>query len=149
MLEIREARGEDAAFLQELYLQHLTSHPSPEREGLEEWAAQLERFRRDEYYHLLVGIADGRPVSSVTLVVVPNLTHGRRPYALIENVVTHAAYRKRGYAGALMAHASALAQRAGCYKIMLMTGSKRPETLRFYESCGFSRGEKTGFLKRL
>jgi GNAT superfamily N-acetyltransferase len=149
MLQIREAQREDAPFLQELYRYHLSACPPKQAEPLAEWERMLERFSQDESYHLLVGTIEGRPVCSVTLIVIPNLTHGRRPYALIENVVTHAAYRGRGYAGALMEHARMLAKQAGCYKLMLLTGSKKPETLRFYERCGFNRQEKTGFYMAL
>ena len=52
-------------------------------------------------------------------------------------------------APALLQEATRLAREAGCYKIMLLTGSKQESTLRFYEQNGFRRGEKTGFLKRL
>lgn len=41
----------------------------------------------------------------------------------------------------------ATAWEAGCYKVMLMTGSKRPETLRFYADAGFEQS-KTGFQIR-
>jgi hypothetical protein len=37
---------------------------------------------------------------------------------------------------------------ANCYKVMLATGSPKPETLRFYESAGFERGGKTFFQAR-
>ena len=86
-------------------------------------------------------------VSSVTLVVIPNLTRGGAFYALIENVVTHADHRQRGYARALIQTAAAEAWDKGCYKVMLLTGSKNPATLRFYANCGFSQN-KTGFQMR-
>ncbi|KQV64510.1 GNAT family N-acetyltransferase [Rhizobium sp. Root1220] len=95
----------------------------------------------------LIGLAGETPAASVTLIVVPNLTRNGAPYAVIENVVTAAAYRKRGYAGALIRHAIAAAWQAGCYKVMLLTGSKEPATLRFYEDCGFIQ-DKTGFQIR-
>ena len=38
---------------------------------------------------------------------------------------------------------------ADCYKVMLMTGSKKPSTLAFYASAGFEQS-KTGFqIRRL
>jgi GNAT superfamily N-acetyltransferase len=36
----------------------------------------------------------------------------------------------------------------GCYKAMLMTGSKRPSTHGFYLACGFSGDAKTAYLAR-
>ncbi|KAA1182717.1 GNAT family N-acetyltransferase [Rhizobium tropici] len=86
-------------------------------------------------------------VSSVTLVVIPNLTRGGTPYALIENVVTHADYRRRGLAGTVIRKAFASAWERSCYKVMLLTGSKNPATLRFYANCGFTQ-DKTGFQVR-
>ncbi len=88
-----------------------------------------------------------KAVSSVTLIVTPNLTRGGAPYALIENVVTHADYRQRGFAGAVIRTAVASAWERNCYKVMLLTGSKNPATLRFYANCGFTQ-DKTGFQIR-
>ncbi|MCL2884512.1 MAG: GNAT family N-acetyltransferase [Oscillospiraceae bacterium] len=149
MLLIREAVLDDVDVLCELYTKHLTATPPEEAPDKAAWTALLGMLIADGDYHLLVGEADGRVVSSVTLIVIRNLTHNLRPYALIENVVTHADYRHKGYASALMGRAGEIAQNAGCYKIMLMTGSKQESTLQFYERCGFSRHEKTAFLKRL
>ncbi len=96
---------------------------------------------------IFIGLAGDIAAASVALVVVPNLTRGGAPYALIENVVTSAAFRKRGFARALIRHAVSEAWAAGCYKVMLLTGSKEPATLRFYENCGF-RQDKTGYQIR-
>lgn len=87
-------------------------------------------------------------VATCTLIVIPNLTRGGRPYGLIENVVTHPDYRRRGYATAVLKHALEAAWGRGCYKAMLLTGSRNEDTLRFYESAGFQRGVKTGFVAR-
>jgi GNAT superfamily N-acetyltransferase len=84
-------------------------------------------------------------VSSCTLAIVPNLSRGGRPYGIIENVVTHADHRRRGFGRRVLEHAIALAWRADCYKVHLATGSQRESTLRFYESAGFQRGSKTYF----
>lgn len=34
-----------------------------------------------------------------------------------------------------------------CYKMMLLTGSKRQSTLDFYENAGYNRSDKTAFIK--
>jgi GNAT superfamily N-acetyltransferase len=86
-------------------------------------------------------------VSSITLIVIPNLTRAGASYALIENVVTHTGYRKQGHARALIEKAFTLAWQGGCYKVMLLTGSEDPATLRFYSGCGFVQN-KTGFQRR-
>jgi GNAT superfamily N-acetyltransferase len=96
---------------------------------------------------VFIGFLDETPTSTVTLVVVPNLTRSGASYALIENVVTDHDHRQRGHAGALIRHAVNAAWDAGCYKVMLLTGATEPATLSFYENCGFVR-DKTGFQIR-
>jgi len=148
-MEIREAMIEDVDDLQELYLKHLTSYPPKEPQVKEEWISLLKKLKQDKDYHLIVGVVDGKAVSSVTLVVIRNLTHNLRPYAVMENVVTHNDYRNRGYASKLNEYATNIAKQENCYKIMLMTGSKKESTLNFYKKNGFNIGEKTAFLKRM
>ncbi|MNW67019.1 Acetyltransferase (GNAT) family protein [compost metagenome] len=58
-------------------------------------------------------------------------------------------YRKRGHGGRVLRKAIQLAKEHNCYKVMLMTSSKKEETLRFYEECGLEKGKKTGFIKYL
>ncbi|MDN7025770.1 GNAT family N-acetyltransferase [Methanoculleus sp. FWC-SCC1] len=94
----------------------------------------------------IVHEADGVPVSSCTLAVVKNLTRGFRPYGVIENVITHPGYRRKGYGTAVLHEAVRLARERRCYKVMLATGAKDEATLRFYENAGFSRGVKTDFV---
>lgn len=68
---------------------------------------------------------------------------------MIENVVTHKDYRKRGYGTKVLHKAIEIAKENGCYKVMLMTSSKSEDIMRFYEKAGFSKGIKTGFIVNL
>jgi len=148
-LIIRRSELRDVDDLRELYLRHLTQSPPPFPHGVEKWRELLAQLIADSNYHLLVGELDGKVVSSVTLVVIPNLTHNLRPYALVENVVTHADFRKNGYARVLMNRAKEVAKSSDCYKLMLFTGAKDEKILKFYERCGYDSQGKTGFLMQL
>ena len=83
----------------------------------------------------------------VTLHILPNMTRGGRPYALVENVVTLAAYRGQGYGRRVMQAAIAAAWAADCYKIMLLTG-KTSAARGFYDALGFSTEEQWGMSLR-
>ena len=85
-------------------------------------------------------------VATCNLTIVPNLTRGARPYGIIENVVTHSNYRRQGIGTQVLHYALNVAWQQQCYKVMLLTSSKREETLHFYERAGFKRGVKTGFI---
>jgi len=89
---------------------------------------------------------NGAAVSTCTLTLIPNFTRGLRPYGVIENVVTAPNFRQQGLGTAVLRHALADAWAENCYKVMLLTGSKRESTLRFYEQAGFRRDVKTGFV---
>ena len=143
---IREARYEDLFEILRLYEQ-LNVNPVPQESA--ELDALWKRILADENYYLLVAEVDGAIVSSSTVIVVPNLTRTQRSYALVENVVTHAEHRGRGYATAVLARAREIAVEANCYKMMLMTGSKHEETLSFYRRAGYNSQDKTAFIQWL
>lgn len=96
--------------------------------------------------HLFLAEADGEPVSSCVLFVLPNLSRGARPFGLVENVVTRRDRRNRGYATALLEGVLAVAWEAGCYKVMLLTGRTDPGVHRLYAKAGFRAGVKTGYV---
>lgn len=146
---IRKAVPQDAEALKDLYFNYLTNDPPKEPQNLALWRQKIAVFEQNPDYHLLVLEADGLPVSSVTLIIIENLTHNMQPYAVIENVVTHAQHRGKHYASALIRRAREIAKSRGCYKIMLMTGSKKESTLRFYKNCGFDPDAKKAFLMKL
>jgi GNAT superfamily N-acetyltransferase len=100
-------------------------------------------------YFYLAAEEDGMLVSTCNLTIVKNLTRCARPYGLIENVVTHPHYRKKGFGTAVLKKAIQIAREHDCYKVMLLTSQKDDNTLNFYENSGFNREEKTGFIIRI
>ncbi|MCG5466573.1 GNAT family N-acetyltransferase [Micromonospora sp. MED01] len=98
--------------------------------------------------HLFVLDVDGVVVATTYLNVIPNLTRSASPYAVIENVVVEESRRGTGLGRLIMAGTLQAAWDAGCYKAMLMTGSRTPATHAFYRACGFSPDAKSAYLAR-
>ena len=143
---IREANRDDLNALLELYLYlHEDSIPDQSEHLSRTW----EQIINDPNHHIIVNEVDGKIVSSCVCVIIPNLTRNVRHYAFIENVVTHKDYRRRGLAQECLNFARDIALKENCYKMMLLTGSKDPNTLRFYKKAGYNSTEKTAFFQRL
>ncbi|MEO0485892.1 MAG: GNAT family N-acetyltransferase [Pseudomonadota bacterium] len=142
--EIRAATEADAEALQRLY-QAL----SPDNLPIAEAAARQIITATGRYPGSAILVAElaGQLAASATLIVIPNLTRGGRPYGLIENVITDPAHRRRGLGRALLNAATTRAWAHDCYKIMLITGSRDPATHAFYEAAGFTQS-RTGYEQR-
>ncbi len=145
-MEIREIKRNELNGLLELYT-HLHEL------GIPEYTEHLHNtwnsICNDENHHIIVCELDGKIVSSCVCVIIPNLTRNIRPYAFIENVVTHTDYRGKGYATKCLDYAKEIAVKNNCYKMMLLTGSKEEKTLNFYKSAGYNSADKTAFIRWL
>ena len=141
---LREIKENELQELLELYL-HLHEESVPEMtEHLKDtWNTIIQ----DKNHHIIVKEVDGRIVSSCVCVIIPNLTRNIRPYAFVENVVTHGDYRGKGYATECLNFAKEIAEKENCYKMMLLTGSKKESTLDFYRGAGYNSLDKTAFIQ--
>ena len=143
---VREIKENELNELLELYLYlHEKSVPEMTEHLKQTWKTILE----DKNHHIIVKEDDGKIVSSCVCVIIPNLTRNIRPYAFIENVVTHTDHRGKGYATECLNYAKDIAVRENCYKMMLLTGSKEEKTLRFYGNAGYNSSDKTAFIQWL
>lgn len=143
---LREAEQKDMNGLLELYLHlHETAVPEYSLPLIDAW----DNIMTDPNHHLILGEVKGKIVSSCVCVIIPNLTRSARPYAFVENVVTHSDYRGKGYAGACLHYAKKIAEENNCYKMMLLTGSKEEKTLDFYRNAGYNSSDKTAFVQWL
>lgn len=143
---IREIKDNDFQQLMELYT-HLHEKDIPEKD--ERVSAVWESILSDKNHHIIVAEYEGKIVSSCVCVIIPNLTRNQRPYAFVENVVTHADYRGNGIATACLDYAREIAKKENCYKLMLLTGSKNENTLNFYRRAGYNSEDKTAFIQWL
>ena len=144
-MEIRSIRPEEREGLLALYR---LLHPDdilPEEGRLESvWKIICAGDR----VQCLVAAENGEIVGSCMIAVVPNLTRGCRPYAVIENVVVRPDCRRLGIGRALIDRALDRAWEQRCYKVMLMSEADNASAHRFYRSCGFDPDRKQAFIYR-
>ncbi|MEP2716103.1 GNAT family N-acetyltransferase [Pseudophaeobacter sp.] len=143
-IQIRTASAKDSDALLDLYA---FLSPGDDRCTTARAAENIRRISQIEGSAVLLGLQQDKILTTCTLIVIPNLTRGGRPYAVIENMVTHPEARGKGLGTSLLDAACDRAWDNDCYKVMLSTGSTRPSTLSFYEGAGFEQS-RTGFEKR-
>ena len=139
---VREAVKEDLYELLNLYL-FLHEKDIPENSSRLEntWKTIIE----DKNHHIIVNEINGKILASCVCVIIPNLTRDVRPYAFIENEE----YRGKGYATECLNYAKEIAIKNNCYKMMLLTGTKKESTLNFYKNAGYNSEDKTAFIQWL
>src|SRR5687767_200278 len=117
-MQIRELGFSDLDPLLALYTElHPDDEPLPERARVEAiWTGMLS----DPSQIHLGAFSDGTLASACSATVISSLTRGARPYAVIENVVTGARFRRRGLGSVVMQRLIEGCWQRNCYKIMLM-----------------------------
>jgi GNAT superfamily N-acetyltransferase len=146
VVEVRELKEPDLAELLALYRHlHEADDPLPETSVV---GSVWKRILADPNQHYMGVFAGGELVASCVLAILPNLTRGCRSYGLVENVVTRADMRRRGYGKAVLEAALNYAWARNCYKVVLLTGRKSEGVYRFYESAGFDGYAKQAFLAK-
>jgi ribosomal protein S18 acetylase RimI-like enzyme len=151
-MRIRDARRADGPRILEFLQQYF---PEEERvlgtrpEGFARVFARIYRFDtqlalgllrlvRRPVYRLLVAEEDGRLVAT-TLLTFPG------PSGWISLVAVDAAYRRRGFARALLERARAIAERAGKRYVGLEVLAENAPALALYERLGYRRLCASGF----
>lgn len=141
MTTIREATKGDIPELVELF-QQLTGNENLS----EDYDKTLEKISKRQDHHLLLAKKDGKIVGSLFIVVVPNMTHKARSWAIIENVIVDGKYRSKGVGKVLMKAAEDIARKHNCYKITICSSEFRKEAHKFYGRLGYIE-DIVGFRK--
>ena len=138
---VRRARGGDAPAVAALYAQ-LVANPA-----LDVLPARLDELHDGADAALLVAEADGALAGTVFVAWCPDAMFGRRPFAVVENIVVDAFARGRGVGAALLAEVERLCLARDCSKIMLLSASERGDAHRFFDRRGYAGDRKRGFVK--
>ncbi len=96
-------------------------------------------------YRYAVVEEQDRILATSCITIVPNLTRKGRPYAVIENVITHPDARRKGLGRAMIHLLLDFAKENNCYKVMLLSSNDRKVAHKFYQSMGFNGDVKRGF----
>lgn len=136
---VRAATRDDLPRIVELLAQ--LSPDEADREDSSRLEMYIAVFAKTEGQgQTLLAVEDeGRVVGTLALVIVENLSHQGRPYAILENVVVDDAERGKRYGEILVNDAVERARKAGCYKVTLTSNKRRTDAHRFYERLGFVR----------
>jgi ribosomal protein S18 acetylase RimI-like enzyme len=146
---IREAEERDIPRILDLYeqLTIATSKIELEEKTTEDGYRQiLSQIGSAAGHQLLVLEYEGEVVGSMVLLIVPNLSHGGHPWAIIENLIIDSRYRRLKFGEMLIEYAIEKAKDTGCYNVELSSTRSSRNAHRFYRSIGF---EATAYGFRL
>ena len=147
-MESREIKDSELDLLLEFYQLHLFD-VKDEPLASQDIVKQIWNTIQTNENFAALGVFDKNILmASCSITIVPNLTRGCRPYALIENIATHRQYRREGYGKANLLYAADYAKERGCYKAMFMTGHLNTKVEKFSKASGFDAGEKKAYIKR-
>jgi GNAT superfamily N-acetyltransferase len=143
-MQVRRARANDAAAVQELYRELVPGDPNVRVDP-----AHLSALETDRFSQIWVVALDGSVCGTAFLTVCRDAMYGDQPFGVVENVIVAASSRRRGAGRALMAELERAARDARCTKLMLLSSSARGEAHAFYGHLGYDGDRKRGFVQYL
>ncbi len=138
---VRRARAGDADEIARLYAQ-LVANPA-----LRVLSERLRELETAADAAVFVVERDGGLLGTVLVALCADVMFGRRPFAVVENVVVDAPARGQGVGHALLRAVDRFCLAADCSKIMLLSATERVEAHRFFERSGYTGDRKRGFVK--
>ncbi|MCE3254499.1 MAG: family N-acetyltransferase [Cellvibrio sp.] len=141
MRNIRRATKEDAEAVANLYRELDTLSPVsvlPER---------IEAVANSNTTYLLVCDDAGEIIATALVCLCQDVMFDNQPFALVENVVVSADYKREGIGKSMMDYIEAFCLEQDCSKIMLQTSSENRDARDFYTAMGYDPDAKIGFVK--
>jgi GNAT superfamily N-acetyltransferase len=136
-LKIREATIEELPEILSLYAQ-----PDMDDGNILPQLQATELYRKMcsyPNYKIFVSLSEGSVVGTFALLIVPNLTHGGKSLAVVEDVMVSPKTQGKGIGKFMMNFAMHTCEDLGCYKMALSSNLKREMAHNFYKSLGFDQ----------
>lgn len=142
---IRKIKESELNQLIELYFHytHKDNLPPLTQEKIQRIWEQIESNPCVNYFVLET---ENKIVAACILTITPSFIRGGDGYGLIEHVVTHSEYRRKGFGEAIVNFSLNYAWKNGCTEVMLLSGSQNERAHSLYEKIGFDKHRKSGFI---
>ncbi len=144
---VRQAIRTDLPQILQLYSELVEAYSDSHSKVIAEeaiWHVLMDDSRQ----HLLVAEVCGKVIGTLTVIIIPNIGHGCRPWAAVENVIVDGTCRGLGVGTRLMAEATEFCRSLDCYKIVLSSNLVRQDAHRFYRRLGWQQSH-IGFSLKL
>lgn len=141
MRSIRRATKDDTEAIANLYRELNTLSPIsvvPER---------IDAVANSNNTYLLVCDDAGEIVATALVCLCQDVMFDNQPFALVENVVVSANYKREGIGKSMMDYIETFCLEQDCSKIMLQTSSENHDARDFYTAMGYDPDTKIGFIK--
>jgi len=110
---------------------------------------KIDEILLDKNYRVFMREWGGKLVSSLTGIILHNLTGLGRDYMIIDNVITDEKFQGMGFASGLMREAEDWARQRDCYKIMIISNKKFKEAQEFYKKHNYECESSNVYIKHL
>lgn len=137
----REANALDAGNIQRLY-QTLSKD-----ENVQVLPERIEYIAQDSNNYLYLIELDQSTVGSCFLTLCLDPMYSEQPYAVLENIIISPEFRKQGLGTYMLTAIERICFEKNCSKLMLLSSANRVKAHSFFQSIGFSKSKKIGFIK--
>jgi GNAT superfamily N-acetyltransferase len=127
---------QDILFLYEQLFSNTEQAGENRAARIREHKKALFEIKQNPNHHLLVAEIEGIVVGTLAIIIIPNLSHMGRPWAIVEDVIVDEPHRRLGIGYLLIQRAIQLAKERNCFRVILSSSKQRDDSHKFYESVG-------------
>jgi len=142
-ISIRSVKVQDSHDLSELFQDFINRDSN-----ILAMESNIETILKNPNYHVAVACDENKVIGTAMGILCYDLVGECNPFMVVENVVVSPVYQGKGIGKSLMRSIEEFGIMNGASYVILVSESKRTDSLKFYESLGYTVDQR-GFKKRL